>query len=375
MFDTAKFGAYVAKLRKAADLTQSELGDRLNLTRQAISRYECGESFPDIAVVRKLASIFDIPLELLISSGEPTSGEAELLEAVASEREVVADARDVASLAPLLKPSVLTRLCKNLAREGFDVSSFYALAEYLNDTDAEALIEKVEFDSIEQMDVNLLEKLLPLLGPYAQEVIFRKIIDGELDYRYLELLGSVNYAQVEAAVVFGALDCEALEIMRRSRHNAYRVSAKGVAKIFVCPGCGEPLPHFYPKRCKCGCYPRIERGILTLASPGTSTELNPRENAFTDVNGELVLMLGAANIEEALTWCYDGRSSEREIIVLDDDYARLSEAERVSHSRKYSQIQFVHDRLDAPHLTDAQFDAIVDNTAARLGGTLRRVLK
>ena len=45
MFDTAKFGAYIASLRKAADMTQSELGDRLGLTRQAISRYECGESF------------------------------------------------------------------------------------------------------------------------------------------------------------------------------------------------------------------------------------------------------------------------------------------------------------------------------------------
>ena len=45
MFDTIKFGAFLAKLRKSADMTQSELGDRLNLTRQAISRYECGDSF------------------------------------------------------------------------------------------------------------------------------------------------------------------------------------------------------------------------------------------------------------------------------------------------------------------------------------------
>jgi transcriptional regulator with XRE-family HTH domain len=34
MFDTAKFGTFVAKLRKSADMTQSELGDKLGITRQ-----------------------------------------------------------------------------------------------------------------------------------------------------------------------------------------------------------------------------------------------------------------------------------------------------------------------------------------------------
>ena len=48
MFDIKKFGAYTSKLRKKADMTQSELAERLNLTRQAISKYECGDSFPDI---------------------------------------------------------------------------------------------------------------------------------------------------------------------------------------------------------------------------------------------------------------------------------------------------------------------------------------
>ncbi len=46
MFDTRKFGAFLARLRKNADMTQSELADKLNLTRQAISKYERGDSFP-----------------------------------------------------------------------------------------------------------------------------------------------------------------------------------------------------------------------------------------------------------------------------------------------------------------------------------------
>jgi transcriptional regulator with XRE-family HTH domain len=98
MFDTAKFGALVATLRKGADMTQSELADRLGLTRQAISRYECGDSFPDISILREMASIFNISVELLISSGNPTEGEAQILNAVASGNEVKqANAADVAT--------------------------------------------------------------------------------------------------------------------------------------------------------------------------------------------------------------------------------------------------------------------------------------
>lgn len=88
MFDTRKFGSFLADLRKSADMTQSELGDRLNLTRQAISRYECGDSFPDISVLGDIARIFGVPVELLISSGDPTVGEAGIINAVASGRDI-----------------------------------------------------------------------------------------------------------------------------------------------------------------------------------------------------------------------------------------------------------------------------------------------
>lgn len=36
MFDIVKFGNYLCRLRKKADMTQSEVADKLNVTRQAI---------------------------------------------------------------------------------------------------------------------------------------------------------------------------------------------------------------------------------------------------------------------------------------------------------------------------------------------------
>ena len=67
MFDTMKFGKALSTLRKQADMTQNEVADKLNLSRQAISKYERGESFPDISVLVMIAELFHVTLDQLIN--------------------------------------------------------------------------------------------------------------------------------------------------------------------------------------------------------------------------------------------------------------------------------------------------------------------
>lgn len=71
MFDTKKFGAYIAVKRKSMNMKQSELAERVNLTRQAISKYETGGCFPDISIVIQLAEIFSVTIDELVKSGIP----------------------------------------------------------------------------------------------------------------------------------------------------------------------------------------------------------------------------------------------------------------------------------------------------------------
>ena len=64
--DNKKFGDFIKELRKEKQLTQKELGEKLNITDKAISKWERGLSFPDIAVLKDLAEFFEIGiLELL----------------------------------------------------------------------------------------------------------------------------------------------------------------------------------------------------------------------------------------------------------------------------------------------------------------------
>ena len=53
--DMAKTGALIAARRKALNLTQEELGKRLEVTDKAVSKWERGLSCPDIALLGRLA--------------------------------------------------------------------------------------------------------------------------------------------------------------------------------------------------------------------------------------------------------------------------------------------------------------------------------
>ena len=209
-------------------MTQSELADKLFLTRQAISRYELGESFPDVSILINIADIFSVSLDELINSGEPTRAELKILGSVADgKKDIAADnINDIIGIAPLLKPSILGKLSDSLSKQGIDISSIVALSEYLNDENVIKLLENVTLDKVDDV---LLEKLMPVLDPKSKATVFQKILDGEMDYRFLSIL--IEYAdyftsQIEAAVVEGVLPWDALDIMRNGRMKALKKKMK-----------------------------------------------------------------------------------------------------------------------------------------------------
>ena len=70
MFDAKKAGAQIAALRKAKGLTQSEVGERLHISYQAVSKWERGESLPDIPVLVGLARILETTTDNILCGGE-----------------------------------------------------------------------------------------------------------------------------------------------------------------------------------------------------------------------------------------------------------------------------------------------------------------
>lgn len=65
----------IADLRKANNLTQAELAEKLNYSDKAVSKWERGESLPDIAVLKSIADIFGVTVDYLVTEDhtEPES--------------------------------------------------------------------------------------------------------------------------------------------------------------------------------------------------------------------------------------------------------------------------------------------------------------
>lgn len=63
-------GNNIALLRKQNDMTQQELADELAYSDKSISKWERGEAVPDIEVLIKIADLFQISIDSLVSENQ-----------------------------------------------------------------------------------------------------------------------------------------------------------------------------------------------------------------------------------------------------------------------------------------------------------------
>lgn len=65
-----EFGEKVKHLREEKGMTQQTMAENLYVTRQAVSRWECGARYPDLLTAKKIAKILDVSLDELLSGEE-----------------------------------------------------------------------------------------------------------------------------------------------------------------------------------------------------------------------------------------------------------------------------------------------------------------
>ena len=71
-----EFNNRLYQLRKQKGLSQEELASRLNVSRQTVSKWEVGDSTPDMEKLVAISDLFDVSLDMLIMGKEAPAPEA-----------------------------------------------------------------------------------------------------------------------------------------------------------------------------------------------------------------------------------------------------------------------------------------------------------
>jgi len=202
-----KFGAYISRLRKEHDMPQSKLADILNVTRQAVSKWERGEGFPDISILCEVANVFNVSVDTLLNAGEASGNEAAILSSVTKNQEIAKEVfedknviQDILNIAPYLKVSTLSSIAEQLSKHNINISKIIELAEFMND---ESIIRLFQNSDLDNLDDALLQRLLPFLDEDSLYVVLERVINGQ---NKVDLWDYVNHTLLQVAWIQGVIE-------------------------------------------------------------------------------------------------------------------------------------------------------------------------
>ncbi len=64
------FSEKLLTLRKAKDLTQEQLAEKLNVSRQSVSKWESAQAVPELDKIVAMSAVFDVTTDYLLKSSE-----------------------------------------------------------------------------------------------------------------------------------------------------------------------------------------------------------------------------------------------------------------------------------------------------------------
>lgn len=75
--DNEKIGYFISELRKEKMMTQKDLADKLFVSDKTVSKWECGNSMPNIALLIPIAEVFGITVAELLKGERRNSNDEE----------------------------------------------------------------------------------------------------------------------------------------------------------------------------------------------------------------------------------------------------------------------------------------------------------
>ena len=88
MMNQKQIGRYIAEKRRIKNLTQAQLAEQLVISDKTVSKWECGRSMPDYALIQSLCETLDISVSELIEGKNTALHERQLMELLRRTQEL-----------------------------------------------------------------------------------------------------------------------------------------------------------------------------------------------------------------------------------------------------------------------------------------------
>ena len=175
MFNTMKVARKIREARISQNMTQMNLADAMEVSYQAVSNWERGNSMPDIAKLEQLCQILQLSVDELLGTGTAADTIIRVL-----NKEKSSDAgnepiamNDIQEIAPLLPPDDMRQLIHDNLRQQeehqIDFAALARLAPFLDESYLDELIQKIPVRSLKE-----LASLAPFISDKSLDTLIRR---------------------------------------------------------------------------------------------------------------------------------------------------------------------------------------------------------
>lgn len=123
------YGKQIAFYRKRTGITQAKLGNMLNVSAQAVSKWENGLSEPDIATLQRMAQIFGVSVDELLAETEPSDVDEAEADAAPEEASKQEEPKNQPQVVQPPEPKIIVGYCDDCKKpvykgDNYNVSRF-----------------------------------------------------------------------------------------------------------------------------------------------------------------------------------------------------------------------------------------------------------
>lgn len=184
MFDTMKTAKRIKDARIAKDMTQMALADAMEVSFQAVSNWERGNSMPDISKLKQLCSILEISLEYLL--GEEDENITKTVKELTEDKIEDISIENISKIASIVPPKAIKVMVYG---KSCDVSGLAALAPFLDDEDLNEIAK-----SIAMVRISDLVPLAPFLADeILDSLVMRYVEENKDSFKLSEIKGLMPF--------------------------------------------------------------------------------------------------------------------------------------------------------------------------------------